>query len=94
MTIDPIGSAAAGVSANRNAKQVTDSNAAYFPASDGVRATLSGDTASVSSLVARAMQTPAVRQQRVEALRLSISNGGYPIDAGEIANSMLREQAG
>jgi len=93
MIIDPIRSAATGISADTNAKQVKDSNSTNFPEGEGVRATLSSDTASVGSLVARAMQTPAVRQDRVDALRTSIRNGSYPIDAGEIASAMLREQA-
>ena len=93
MMIDPIASAAIGISTDTPAKQVKDSNNAKFSEGDGVRATLSSDTASVGTLVGRAMQTPAVRQDAVIALRTSIRNGSYPIDAGEIASAMLREQA-
>ena len=60
----------------------------------GVHATLSSDTASVHSLVARAMQTPALRQEKIDALRALTASGSYAIDTGEIASALLSQQIG
>lgn len=59
----------------------------------GDRATLTSDSSSVDSLVSSAMNFPAVRQDMVDSLRLSVSSGQYDIDPGKIASSMLDEHA-
>ena len=38
-----------------------------------------------------AQQTPDIREDRVKALKEQIQNGSYKVDAGNIADSMLRE---
>lgn len=91
MIIDAVGTATNEIAADRNTKQIKDGGA-IFEGKPGVRATLTSDTASVDSLVARAMQAPAIRQSQVDALRLSIRDGNYKVDPGEIADSMLKEQ--
>lgn len=54
-------------------------------------ATLSVDSARVNSLVAKALDATAVRQDKVEALRQAIQNGEYKLDAAQIAEAMIRE---
>ncbi len=54
------------------------------------RTTLS-ESASVASLVGQALSTPVVRQDKIDALRQSISSGNYTIDAGKIADAITRE---
>jgi len=54
-------------------------------------ATLSVDSARVNSLVARAVNAPDVRQDKIEALRLAIQNGEYKVDPAQIAEAMIRE---
>ena len=49
---------------------------------------------SVSSLEARVMQTPEVRQDRVASLKDAISKGHYAIEPDKIADAMLNEFAG
>lgn len=57
------------------------------------RTTLSSDTASVSSLVNVAMQSPEIRQDKVASLQQSIANGTYQLDPAKIAASMIDEHA-
>jgi flagellar biosynthesis anti-sigma factor FlgM len=51
------------------------------------------DTASLSALASRALQTAEVRQDKVENLRQQVSSGQYQIDAKAIAESMLSQPA-
>ncbi|MBZ5649471.1 MAG: flagellar biosynthesis anti-sigma factor FlgM [Acidobacteriia bacterium] len=53
------------------------------------KASLSTDALSISSLEAQAMATPPVRQDKVEALRQSIQNGDYRVEADKIAHAIL-----
>lgn len=47
------------------------------------------DHVTLSSLSTQAMQSPEVRQDRVDALRQSISSGQYQVDSNAIASAML-----
>lgn len=55
------------------------------------KASLSVDTVSVSSLEAQAMAAPAVRQDRVDALRHAIQNGEYRVEADKVAQAILEQ---
>jgi flagellar biosynthesis anti-sigma factor FlgM len=55
------------------------------------KASLSTDALSVSALEAQAMSTPPIRQDKVEALRQSIQNGDYRIEADKIAHAILEQ---
>jgi negative regulator of flagellin synthesis FlgM len=50
-----------------------------------------GDTVSLSSLAAQTLQMPAVRQEKVDALRHKIESGAYEIDPRKTADAMLNE---
>jgi flagellar biosynthesis anti-sigma factor FlgM len=52
-------------------------------------ATLSVGSASVNSLVAKALDAPAIRADKVEALRQAVQNGEYKLDAVQIAEAMI-----
>jgi negative regulator of flagellin synthesis FlgM len=54
----------------------------------------SSDKVSISSLEARVMQTPEIRQERVASLKDAIRKGEYALDANKIADAMLNESAG
>jgi flagellar biosynthesis anti-sigma factor FlgM len=54
-------------------------------------ATLSIGSASVNSLVAKALDVPAIRQDEVEALRQAVQNGEYKVDPAHIAEAMIRQ---
>ena len=49
----------------------------------------SSDRTAVSSLEARVMQTPEIRQDRVASLKAAISNGTYALEPDKIAEAML-----
>ena len=53
------------------------------------RTTLSADSVSISSLAAKALENPAVRQDKVDAFRQAVSSGEYQIDPSKIAASMV-----
>ena len=55
------------------------------------KASLSTDALSISALEAQAMATPPIRQDRVEALRQSIQNGDYRVEADKIAHAILEQ---
>jgi flagellar biosynthesis anti-sigma factor FlgM len=54
-------------------------------------ATLSVDSARVNSLVAKALDSSEIRQDKVETLRQAIQNGDYKIDPAQIAEAMIRQ---
>ena len=60
---------------------------------DPDRTTLSSDSASANSLVSKALNSPAVRQDKVDSLTQSIENGEYELDPAKIASAMLDEYA-
>ncbi len=51
------------------------------------------NTVSLTTLATQALQTPEVRQDRVDSLRQSIASGQYRIDANASADGMLQETA-
>jgi flagellar biosynthesis anti-sigma factor FlgM len=57
------------------------------------RATLTSDTASVSSLASTAMNSPEVRQGLVDSLKQSVNSGQYELNPGKIAASMVDDHA-
>lgn len=74
----------------------TDRTASSSPAGQTTRAASTAesdafpeDMVSVSSLTARALQTPAVRQDVVASLQQSYASGQYRLDPSAIAAAML-----
>ena len=61
------------------------------PASPQDQTSFSSDQASLSSLEARVMQTPEIRQDRVASLKDAINKGEYALDPDKIAEAMLNE---
>lgn len=57
------------------------------------RTTFSSQTDSLGSLVKTAMNSPEVRQDKIDSLKAAISNGTYELDPAKIAGSMLDEHA-
>ena len=93
MRIDIFNSTASQISSEQGAQQVKAQNAAKSGQAAGEdRATLSSDAASVGSLVTTALNSPPVRQDKVDALRQAVSSGQYQIDPDKIASSMIDEQ--
>ena len=94
MRIDLFNTAASQISNEQSSQQVSAQNAAKSGQSNVEdRATLTSDSVSIGSLVSTALNSPEVRQDKVDSLRLSVSSGQYDIDPDKIAASIVDEQA-
>lgn len=94
MRIDPFNSAASQITSETNSAQgAAKKGVSSNKAGTEDRTTLTSDKASVNSLVSKALSSPAVRQDKVESLRLSVSSGQYDIDPAKTAASILDEHA-
>ena len=93
MRIDLFNSTASQISSEQTAQQAKAQNAGKSgqPAGED-RATLSSDSTSVGSLVTTALNSPSVRQDKVDALRQAVNSGQYQIDPDKIAAAMIDEQ--
>lgn len=49
------------------------------------------DTVTISALTAKALQTPEVRQEKVDSLRQSVASGQYQLDPNAIAEAMVSQ---
>ena len=94
--LDPYGTAS-GIDKSGEARLKNRASAASSATSDGAQ----GDTVSVSQdalllTEARrtAQNTPDVRAEKVEALRIQVSNGTYKPDSKLIAANLVREEPG
>ncbi|HEY1462904.1 MAG TPA: flagellar biosynthesis anti-sigma factor FlgM [Terriglobales bacterium] len=50
---------------------------------------LGGDSVTLSSLASKALESPEVRQDKVDSLRSAIQNGSYSVDPDQIADAMI-----
>ena len=50
---------------------------------------LGEDSVDLSSLAAKALETPEVRQDKVDSLRQAIQGGTYSVDPQQIADAMI-----
>ncbi len=60
------------------------------PASED-RTTFHSDAKTVQSFVSQALATPDVRQEKIDALKQSISDGSYKFDANKVADAMIAD---
>ena len=94
MRIDLTQAAASQIANEPNAKQVGANNGATSVLAGGEdRTTLTSDTQSLCSLVSTAMNSPEIRQEKVDSLTQAVSSGTYQLDPGKIAASMIDEHA-
>lgn len=94
MRIDLNQATASQIASEPSPKQVNAENvAASDIASAGDRTTLTSTQQSLNELVSTAMSSPEIRQDRVDSLKQSISDGSYELDPEKIAASMIDEHA-
>jgi negative regulator of flagellin synthesis FlgM len=94
MRINPFSSTAGQIDSEQSAQQIGTRNASKSaPLGAEDRTTLSSDSTSIGSLVGTALNSPAVRQDKVDSLRQAISSGQYELDPAKIAASMVDENA-
>lgn len=55
--------------------------------------TLSSTQGTVASLTAHAMNTPQIRQDKVDALRQAVSSGNYQLDPAKIAQAISTNES-
>jgi len=91
MRIDSNQPVSSQLSTERTSRNSGKAGSAAGASAEG--ATFSPDPSGVTSLEAQVMATPEIRSDRVAALRESIRNGSYQVDAGSIADAILRESS-
>jgi flagellar biosynthesis anti-sigma factor FlgM len=94
MRIDLFNSSASELSSELASQKVNAEKAAKSdPSGTEDRATLTSDSASVSSLASTALSSPEVRQGMVDSLKQAVSSGQYELNPGKIAASMVDDHA-
>jgi len=94
MRIDLYNSAAAQAQDLTDPKQVKVQNPSVPDATgEGDHTTLTSGAGSITSLVSEAMNSPEIRQDKVESLQQAISSGQYKIEPDKIAGAMIDEHA-
>jgi flagellar biosynthesis anti-sigma factor FlgM len=89
MKIDVNSLAANQLSVDRGPKQVSNSTLAGTQNLTEDRTTLQTGSLSVQSLTSQAMNTPEIRQDKVDALRQSVTSGEYQVSAKAIASAII-----
>ena len=94
MRIDLFNSAASEIANEQNSKKVQGQSVNPSQVSDGGdRTTLSSGSGPVSSLVSEALNSPEIRQDKVQSLQQAINSGQYQLDPDKIAGAMIDEHA-
>lgn len=96
--IDNLTTRLAAMTERRNAP--VGSKAGAQDTTSGTRPPAGGDSVKLTStaqrlarLEAQVRETPDVREEKVGALRQQIADGSYDIDAGRIADNLLKSEA-
>jgi negative regulator of flagellin synthesis FlgM len=89
MKIESNSPSASLLPADRSTKQISTTGTAIAQGTAQDRTTLHTDSQSVQSLTSQAMSSPEVRQDKVDALRQSVSSGTYQLDATKIAGAII-----
>jgi negative regulator of flagellin synthesis FlgM len=94
MRVGQYNTAASELSSELNSQQVSAQNAAKSnSAAQEDRATLTSDSTSVGSLVSKALESPEVRQDKVDSLRQAVESGQYKLEPDKIAASIVDNYA-
>ena len=78
---------------DRGAKQVLNNSLAGTQGPMEDRTTFHTDSTSVQALTSQAMNSPEVRQDKVDSLRQAVSSGTYQVDATKTAEAMIKSEA-
>jgi flagellar biosynthesis anti-sigma factor FlgM len=92
MKIDLSGPAVTQLQAEQSPKQTSTGLADSGLSETTDRATLNSGGTSVQLLTKQALQSPEVRQDKVDAIRQSISSGQYQVDPAKIADAMIANE--
>jgi flagellar biosynthesis anti-sigma factor FlgM len=75
--------------AERSVKQVSAGSTTATQSAAQDRTTFHSDSFSVKSLTSQALNSPEIRQDKVDALSQSVKSGAYQLDATKIAGSII-----
>jgi flagellar biosynthesis anti-sigma factor FlgM len=89
MKIDLNSPSASLLPVDRGVKQVSTSSTAATQGATEDRTTLHSGSQTIQSLTAQALNSPEVRQDKVDTLRQSVNSGSYPLDATKIASAIV-----
>ncbi|MGA2671860.1 MAG: flagellar biosynthesis anti-sigma factor FlgM [Terracidiphilus sp.] len=89
MKIEANSPAAVQLPVDRLAKQVSSSSLSSTQSATEDRITFHSDSTSVQALASHAMNSPEIRQDKVDSLRQSVSSGSYQVDATKIAGALV-----
>jgi flagellar biosynthesis anti-sigma factor FlgM len=89
MKIDLNNSLANLLPPDKGVKQVSTSDTAATQSATQDRTTFHSDSLSVQSLTSQALNTPEVRQDKVDALSQSVNSGTYKLDATKTAGAII-----
>jgi len=94
MRIDLFNPAAAQLPSENSAQPAKAGNSlALNHDGAGDRTTLTSGSTVVSALVGEVMNTPEIRQDKVQNLQQAIASGQYELDPQQIAGAMIDEHA-
>ncbi|MDR3746434.1 MAG: flagellar biosynthesis anti-sigma factor FlgM [Acidobacteriaceae bacterium] len=94
MRIDLFNSAATELSSEQTSQKASTENAAKSSISQTEdSATLTSGSASVESLVSTALNSPEVRQDKVDSLKQAVNSGQYNLNPDNIATSIIEDHA-
>ena len=93
MKVDLTSLAASQIALERGAKQVTNGGPAGTQAAPEDRISIHSDSLSVQSLTSQALNSPSIRQDKVDALRQSVTSGTYKPEASKTADAMIEHDA-
>lgn len=91
--LDPYGTASS-LDKSGEAKLKTRSSTATSDAAQGDTVSVSQDALLLTEARRTAQNTPDVRAEKVDALRIQVSNGTYKPDSKLIAANLVREEPG
>jgi len=92
MKIELNSPAASQLSPNRAAKQDSNSGVASTEGATEDRTTLHSGSASLQALTTQALNSPEVRQDKVDTFSQSVKSGEYQIDPTKIAAAILESE--
>lgn len=93
MKIDLNSPAASLLPVDQSPKQISNSGSASVQGATQDRTTLQTGSHSVQALTSQALNSPEIRQDKVDALRQSVSSGNYHADATETAGAIIDSES-
>jgi flagellar biosynthesis anti-sigma factor FlgM len=92
MKIDVNSPVLSQLTTERSASQVSSNSVSIGKSSTEDRTTFRSDSASVSALTSQALQSPEVRQGKVDAISQAVRSGNYKPVASETADAIVSSE--